>query len=165
VSLCINRRQSPGPTTKTLTTREAIAITRPGEKAPVLGTTEISFSTQTDAATGNVILSDPQLVASHFPALDTEQAARMEQQIKNALPDIHPVPVALQSVLLSLKERAQPENVALNNDPPAIFYSAKPASLVVFDGEPVLAPIGKTGLSSAVNTNWDVFTGGQGWYL
>jgi hypothetical protein len=153
------------PDHKVLTTREAIAITRPGEKTPILGTTEISFSTQTDAAIGNVILSDPELKASHFPALDTQQAARIEQQIKAALPDIHARPVPLQSVLLSLNEHVQPDNVAINNDPPAIFYSAKPASLVVFDGEPILAPIGRTGLSSAVNTNWDVFTNGRGWYL
>ena len=73
------------PDHKVLTTREAIAITRPGEKTPILGTTEISFSTQTDAVSGNVILSDPQLKASHFPALDTQQAARIEQQIKAAL--------------------------------------------------------------------------------
>ncbi|WP_158932334.1 hypothetical protein [Acidisphaera sp. S103] len=148
-----------------LSTREAIAITPPGQTTPILGTTEIDFATQTDAATGNVILSDPQLKASHFPALDTARAAQVEQQIKAALPDVHPQPVALQSVLLSLKDSGQPQNVAINNDPPAIFYSAKPASLVVFDGEPVLAPIGTTGLSSVVNTNWDVFTDGKDWYL
>ena len=77
------------PDHQTLTTREALAITLPGEKKPVLGTTEMSFSTQTDAATGNVILSNPQLLASHFPALDTAQATRIEQQIRDGAPD-HP---------------------------------------------------------------------------
>ncbi len=153
------------PDHKILATREAIAITRPGEKNPILGTTEISFATLTDALTGNVILTDPELKGSHFPALNTQQAEQIEQKIKAALPDIHARPVPLQSVLLSLKENVQAENVAINNDPPAIYYSAKPASLVVFDGEPVLAPIGRTDLSSAVNTNWDVFSDGKGWYL
>ncbi len=46
-----------------------------------------------------------------------------------------------------------------------IFYSDHPASLVVFDGAPVLAPVGKTGLSYAVNTNWDIFSDGKQWYL
>jgi hypothetical protein len=36
---------------------------------------------------------------------------------------------------------------------------------VVFDGEPVLAPVAKTGLSVVVNTNWDLFTDGKGWHL
>jgi hypothetical protein len=55
----------------------------------------------------------------------------------------------------------------LKNDPPAMYYSARPASLVVFDGEPVLAPVAGTSLSVAVNTNWDVFVdaGGKAWYL
>jgi hypothetical protein len=153
------------PEHETLTTREAISITPAGEKTPILGTTELSFSTRTDAATGNVILSNPQLLASHFPALDTSQAARIEAQIKQALPTIQPRPVPLQSVLLSLKQQATPETVALNNDPPTIFFSAQPASLVVFDGEPVLAPVDKTDLSFVVNTNWDVFTDGRDWYL
>ncbi|MEA2741364.1 MAG: hypothetical protein QOH05_4671, partial [Acetobacteraceae bacterium] len=148
-----------------LTTREAIAITLPGEKAPVLGTTEISFSTLTDAATENVVLSDPKLLASHFPALDTAQAARIEQQIKEALPAVHARPVALQTVILSLKQHSEPHNADLNNDPPVILYSAKPASLVVLDGDPVLAPVGKAGLSFAVNTNWNLFTDGKDWYL
>jgi len=153
------------PNHETLTTREAIAITLPGGKSPVLGTTEISFSTQTDAASGDVILTDPHLVASHFPALDTDQATRIEDGIKKALPEIHARPVPLQAVLFSLKQQAQPDNAAVDNTPPAIFYSAKPAILVVFDGEPVMAPVGKTGLSFAVNTNWDIFSDGQAWYL
>src|SRR5271165_893270 len=59
------------PDHETLTSREAIAITRPGETTPVLGTTEISFSTQTDTATGNAILSNTKPLTPHFPALDT----------------------------------------------------------------------------------------------
>ena len=47
--------------------------------------------------------------------------------------------------------------VAVNNDPPVIFHADRPASLVVFDGDPVLAPAGNSGLQFAVNTNWDVF--------
>jgi hypothetical protein len=94
------------PNHETLTTREAIAITLPGEKSPVLGTTEISFTTQTDVASGDVILTGPHLIASHFPALDTAQAERIEDGIRKALPDIHVRPVPLQTVLLSLKQSA-----------------------------------------------------------
>ena len=35
----------------------------------------------------------------------------------------------------------------------------------MFDGEPVLAPAGKTGLTFAVNTNWYVFVDQGTWYL
>jgi hypothetical protein len=153
------------PDHERLTARAAIAITRPTDKTPVLGTIEVSFATLTDAASGEVRLSDGRLVSSHFPALDTEQAALIDEQIKQTLPTIATRPVALQAVLLSLKQLPEAQNVALQNDPPVVFYSNKPASLVVFDGEPVLAPVAKTGLSFAVNTNWDVFTDGKDWYL
>lgn len=153
------------PEHKILTARAAIAITPPEQKTPVLGTIELTLATQTDAATDNVVLSDPHLLSSRFPALDTDQAARIDERIKTALPHIQMQPVPLQSVLLSLKEVSRASNVPLENAPPVIFYSDKPASLVVFDGEPVLAPAGKNGLSFAVNTNWDIFSDGKAWYL
>ena len=149
----------------TLIARAAIAITRRGEKTPIIGTVEVSLATRTDPATDQVILSDPQLVASHFPALDTAQATQLEGRIRQGLLQIATRSIPLKAVLLSLKEHNAPATVELPTEPPAIFHSATPASLVVFDGEPVLAPVAKTGLSFAVNTNWDVFTDGKDWYL
>jgi hypothetical protein len=148
-----------------LTTREAIAITPRGAKQPMLGTTEISFSTHTDAATDMVSLTDAALISSHFPSLDTAAAAGLEAQIKAALPGIHPAPVPLQSILLSLEQQQVAETASISNDPPKIFYSSKPASLVVFDGDPVLVAVDKTDLSYAVNTNWNIFTDGKNWFL
>jgi hypothetical protein len=51
---------------QTQTTGEAIAISKRRED-PDPGYTEISFETETDAATSEVLLSDPKLLASHFP--------------------------------------------------------------------------------------------------
>ena len=85
------------------------------------------------------------------------------------------VPIA--SVVLGLREGAQapaPAPVSavatappIDNAPPRIFVSDRPASLVVSDGEPVMAPIANTPLSFAVNTNWDVFRDASTstWYL
>ena len=71
-------------------------------------------------------------------------------------------------LLLSLRSGSEtpPSAPPLQHAPPAIFYSARPASLLVFDGEPVLAPVAGTPLSVAVNTNWDVFVDGssKAWY-
>ncbi len=153
------------PDHKTLTARAAVAISPPNAKAPILGTVEVSLDTNTDLATRTVILSDPKLDASRFPALDTGQAAQLEEKIKAALPHLHMRPVPLDSVLLSLKETPEAKPAAVDNTPPVIFHSEKPASLVVFDGDPVLAPAGHSGLSFAVNTNWGVFSDGRGWYL
>jgi hypothetical protein len=157
----------PGQTT--LDARAAVSITRQGSSRPVLGTVEVTARTVADFATRTVTLSDLRLVSSHFPALDTAEAARLEGRIRAAMPDLAFKRVPLDTVLLSLRDSAEvPSDPAVTNDPPEIFYSARPASLVVFDGDPVLAPIGGSTLKLAVNTNWDVFfdPAGEGsWYL
>lgn len=154
------------PNHEKLTARAALAITRQGQKTPIVGTVEISLATRVNAANGDVMLSDPQLVATHFPSLDTAQAAQLEERIKTALlSGIETTHIPINAVLLSLKEQDAPPAAPLATEPPVIFHSSTPASLVIFDGEPVLAPAGKSGLSVAVNTNWDVFTDGKTWYL
>jgi hypothetical protein len=152
------------PDQKTLTARAAVAITPQGKDKPILGTIEVSMATRTEPGGGMVELADPTLVASHFPALDTEQAAALDAKIRATLPRVTLRPVPLEAVQLSLKQLPVGE-VAVQNEPPAIFYASRPASLVVFDGDPVLAPVGKSGLSFAVNTNWDVFVENGTWYL
>ncbi len=129
-----------------------------------MGTIELTLASTVDEAAGTVSLSDARLVSSHFPALDTQQAAGLESKIREALAAMPVRQVPLTSVLLSLKQLpATP--VKVNNEPPVIFYADHPASLVVFDGEPVLVPAGKSGLSFAVNTNWGVFVDHGTWYL
>src|SRR5262249_58931796 len=92
-----------------------------------------------------VILTSPTLLSSQFPTLDTARAAQIEERIKAELPFVGPKRVPLAMVLLSLRHRAErPPDIAFNNDPPRIFVSTRPASLVVFDGEPLLTPIART---------------------
>ncbi len=152
------------PDRERLTARAAIAITPAGQTKPILGTIEVSLATKTDTQAGIVTLSDPTLLATHFPSLDTEAAAALQTKIGAALPRLATRPVPLETVLLSLG-RPPTSEVPVNNNPPTIFYANQPASLVVFDGEPVMAPIGNTGLTFAVNTNWDVFADNGTWYL
>jgi hypothetical protein len=156
------------PEHRTLETRIAVGILRNGTKAPVLGTINVAFTTRIDLADRAVILTVPRLSSSHFPALDTARAAQIEERIKAELALIGPKRVPLAMVVLSLRNQTErPPEVALNNDPPRILVSTRPASLVVFDGEPLLTPIAGTSLSFAVNTNWDVFFDAptRTWYL
>ena len=54
-----------------------------------------------------------------------------------------------------------PKNVdGVKADPPVIFFSKTPAVLVNIDGDPIWATIPKNDLTSAVNTNWDLFQHG-----
>ncbi|MBE2257336.1 MAG: hypothetical protein IAE88_00670 [Rhodobacteraceae bacterium] len=152
---------------QTLRTRIAVALTPTGARAAVLGTIEVSFATSTDLATRWVSLSKPQLVSSRFPAADTAQAQRFEESIRKALSALPAKRVPLDMILLSLRQDSEtPPAVALHNEPPQIFVSQRPASLLLFDGEPVMAPVAGTPLTVAVNTNWDVFFDGDdsAWY-
>jgi hypothetical protein len=154
------------PGRQKLTARTAIAVTPPGQgqQKPVLGTIELTLDTTTDAATGIVHLSSPTLLATHFPSLDTRQAQDLEAKLRTALSQMPIRDVPLTAILLSLNQMPV-ASVAVNNDPPVIFTADRPASLVVFDGDPVIVPVGQTGLSFAVNTNWDVFADQGTWYL
>jgi hypothetical protein len=152
------------PDRRRITARAALAISRAGQPQPLMGTIELTLATSVDEAAGIVNLSDPQLISSHFPALDTQQASTLEAKIREALGQMQIRQVPLTAVLLSLKQLPVAA-VRVNNEPPVIFYADHPASLVVFDGEPVLVPAGKSGLKYAVNTNWGVFTERGTWYL
>jgi hypothetical protein len=154
------------PDQKRLTARAALAIVRQGSTEPIVGTIEVAFDTSVDTASRTVSLSAPQLLSTHFPSLDTEQATQLQTRIAEALPEIATRQLPLTAVLGSLKQTPAVKSVALNNDPPVIFHSQGPASLVVFGGDPVMAPIGSSGISFAVNTNWQVFEDQAGaWYL
>jgi hypothetical protein len=152
------------PERKRLSARAALSIVRPGEKHPLMGTIDLSLATAVDAAAGVVNLSDPQLISTHFPSLDTQQAAALEAKVRAALTAMEIRQVPLASVQLSLKQLPV-TSIVVRNEPPIIFYSERPASLVVFDGEAVLVPAGKSGLTYAVNTNWNVFVDHGTWYL
>jgi hypothetical protein len=129
-----------------------------GAKSAILGTIDLAFTTQTSLAERTVTLTDARLVAAHFPSTTPDRAAQIEQRIRVAVANLGVKQVPLAAVVMSLRQQTEkPPEIALNNTPPRIFASTRAASLVVFDGEPILAPIAGTSLSYAVNTNWDVF--------
>jgi hypothetical protein len=156
----------PGQTS--IQVRVAVQINRAPGAPPILGVLEATADTRTDFAQRWVIFSNVRITATHFPTLDTAHAAALQQRIASFAAALDARRVPLDSVLLSLRnEPAEAAPVATNDTAPVIFHSESPASLVVFDGEPVLAPIGQTGLSLAVNTNWSMVTDGKTgrWYL
>jgi hypothetical protein len=155
----------PGRTTVNATA--AMMIDKAGSK-PIVGTVDISAATQTDFTGRWVTFSDIQVLATHFPMLDTDQAARVQARITTIAAKLGGRRVPLDTLLLALDEtQAATKPVAVNNTPPVIFHSTLPAVLVVTDGAPVLAPISGTGLSFAVNTNWSLLqkTATGRWYL
>ena len=155
----------PGRTS--LTARAAIEIAPAGGK-PFLGTIDVVGDTQTDFATRSVLFSNPRLLDSHFPSLDTARAARVDARIRAALGDIGVKRIPLDTVLLGLAGGSGPSQEApVSNTPPQIFVSDHPAVLLAFDGEPVMVPLQASPLSRAVNANWTVLEdpASRSWFL
>jgi hypothetical protein len=145
------------PEQKRISVRAAVAITPKGADRPFLGTIELDGDTDVDMANRDVAVSHLALTGSHFPTLDTNRAAEVDQKLRAAVAALPEKHIPLDTVLLSpgLAD-ATPKPVAVSNEPPVIFARSTPASLVVFNGPPVLAPVAGSTVRRAVNTNWTV---------
>jgi hypothetical protein len=96
-----------------------------------------------------------------FPNTSDSEAASLRKVVEELIPPGQATTISLDRVLASLNPEEQPVQraVEVNIQPPKIFYSRKPAILVMFMGEPELKPVdtNRTDLMFALNTNWDVF--------
>ncbi len=140
-----------------LSFRSAIAVKRAGEDQPVLGVITAQAKTKVSMAERSVLLTDPQ-VQVHFPDLQASAIGDLEQIVREALPNRQTMVVDLDRILSYVsRSEVQAKEIAVNLEPPPIFYSDKPAILVIFMGEPRFKPAPGTNLLFAANTNWDVF--------
>jgi hypothetical protein len=93
-----------------------------------------------------------------FPTLERDQLRTAVEEIIASVVSNDKV-IALDRVLANIDtSQIIPKNVeGVKADPPQIFFSKTPAILVNIDGEPIWSPIPQNDLTSAVNTNWDLF--------
>lgn len=134
------------------------------------GVAEIEADTVTDNVNRMVTVM-PRKRELRFP----NTAAVEEDALRKVVNELHPpvkaLTVSLDRILAYLDPAQQPQQrtVELNLEPPKIFFSRKPAILVMFLGEPQLQPVvkDKNDLMFAINTNWDLFydTTKQRYYL
>jgi len=141
---------------KQLKCRMAFALTAPGQ-AQVLGVASLTANTIVDSSSRTAFLRDINVTSVRFPAADPATASRMDLLFRSMLPS-GGEPISIDRVMAMIeRDKIPAQSVAVKNDPPVVYYSASPAILLIVDGEPVLAPVEKTGLEFLVNTNWDVF--------
>jgi len=153
------------PNYTVLSAMAALAVTQAGAKGPTYGTATFSGYTAADFQTGIVTLTDPRITGTHWPGLGASQAASLDALARGAI-QLKNSTVPLATVLASLDaSKALPKPVAVRNDPPQIFTTTGKGILVVFDGNPIMAPIQGTSLTFAVNTNWAVISDGARYYL
>jgi hypothetical protein len=139
-----------------LTGRLALALTPQGAKEPVFGVARVEADTQTDTESRTVYLYNVRLTTVHFPLKDSSK----EEQIAKAARELFVQPaitISLDRLLASLElGQSGFRETKVSLDPPKVFYSDKPAILVIVDGKPVLIDIESTGLQNVLNTNWDL---------
>ncbi len=135
--------------------RCALEITVQGEPQPAYGVAAVQADTALNDTTNTVLLTNIQ-VAIRFPDMTYDQAAPLKALVKDVLPNRPYLSIDLSRVLAYMHDQPAPPGVALNLDPPPIYYSASPAILVIFMGQPEFKPITGTKLMFAVNTNWAI---------
>src|SRR5437868_875166 len=141
---------------KQLFARVAFSLTPSGGQE-VLGVVSLRADTLVDTDARTVFLRDIEVADVRFPSLDSNTAAQMAQLLRQLVPPGGET-ISLDRVMADLQHAKAPARpVEVQNDPPQIFYSTSPAVLLLVQGEPVLAPIEKTGLEFLGNANGDVF--------
>ena len=139
----------------------AVSYTPKGTKKADLGTIRLESPTSTSVQDRMVNFVKVDVAAMNFPSLEKLETQEVLTEIKKSLPQEN-VLIALDRILAAVDtSQISVKGVKINTEPPPIFYSTKPAILVQFDGELIMAPIDGTSLKYVVNTNWDVFLDGD----
>lgn len=106
-----------------------------------------------------------------FPNASEQETALLGAAVDELHPRGAAMVISLDRVLAYVNPADQPTQprVQVNLEPPRIFYSERPAILVMFLGEPQFKPVetNRTDLLFALNTNWELFydTASQHYYL
>jgi hypothetical protein len=147
--------------------RMAFTITPTGGKQHV-GVLTGQLQTATNFDDRTVVLSNPQVKELYFPSLDAATTAQMDQLVRSFLNPAFTTTISVDRLAASVKKaKTTPPTASLNNQPPAIFISMKPAILLLVNGTPTMAPIANSNIQFVVNANWPLFTqqGSSGYYL
>jgi hypothetical protein len=135
----------------------AVSYTPKGSNKSELGAIRLESATSTSVEERMVNFIKVDITSMNFPSLEKAETQEVLNEIRKSLPK-DTVLIALDRILAAVDTSLiAPKNVKINTEPPPIFYSTKPAILVQFDGEMIMAPVSGTALKYAVNTNWDFF--------
>jgi len=113
-----------------------------------------------------VAVENTEITVTSFPVGDAKRREQLDAIVRStAQQRTHYVPLDVILTYIA-PDASVEEEEGLSFEPPPIFYSSKPAILVMTDGEPLLAPLPDTKLQYVVNTNWDLFRYKEKeWYL
>ncbi len=123
----------------------------PGQ--PTFGTIQLTAKTRVDRAARTVFLEQLEIAQASFPSAGVQAdayVATLRSLVPREMKDISLD--RLEASLAILEARQQVALQPLNNTPPAIVFSTRPALLVPLDGPPVYRPVEDTELERVFNT-------------
>lgn len=145
---------------KNIHARSAIAVKDGKSKKVTYGIAEWDGETVVNQ-NARIVAVIPKKRELRFPNTSEAAAEALRRVVEEIRPFDQAITVSLDRILACLDPTQQPQQhaVDLNLDPPKIFFSSKPAILVMIQGEPKLQPVdaSKNDLMFVVNTNWDIF--------
>jgi hypothetical protein len=133
--------------------RAAFAVTEGQDKQPSYGVLWFSARTEIDKVNRVVTFSDFKMTRMNFPSAPErvtayQSALQARAQQKGEM-------IALDRLLadMAINEAATVgSGYAVKNDPPQVFFSTKPAILILIDGSPELRTVKETNLERVINT-------------
>ena len=150
-----------------LDVRLAFTFTPTGGQQQV-GVITAQMQTNVNFDTHTVFLSNPQVTSVTFPSLPAAQSEQLGAQVRTFLNPARTMTISLDRLVASVKKTQTPPSMAeVNNTPPEIFVSVRPAILLLVNGSPAMANIANSNIQFVVNANWPVFQaqGGGAYYL
>lgn len=133
--------------------RAAVAVADGQKGQTTYGVIWFAARTEIDKVNRLVTMTDFQITRVSFPTAP-DRAAAFQDLLQRRVPAAGSV-IALDRLLADMAV-AQAEwhdsGHQLRNDPPRIFFSTRPAILVLIDGEPVLRAVAGTRLGRVINT-------------
>jgi hypothetical protein len=123
-----------------------------------VGALKITADLVADFENRTATLYNRRLDKMWFPELDEAGQEALGRKIRSLAknePEVMPLDTVL--AYIAQGDAAKGEAAKLSMEPPVIFYSAEPAFLLQFNGDPVFKALDFAFLAGyAVNTNWDV---------
>ncbi|MGE5152934.1 MAG: LysM peptidoglycan-binding domain-containing protein [Bdellovibrio bacteriovorus] len=128
--------------------RAAVAVTPAGQGEEAFGVVEAQAQTQVDRAQREVVIENLRIVKVQFPTLPTEG----EELAKAFGSAVRVVPLDRLEASLAAAGVTPPAGLAVQNAPPRIIVSDRPAVLVPIQGTAIWKPVPETQLLRVINT-------------
>ena len=134
-----------------LTARDAVAVQEAGQPFPTYGVVTLKAITLVDKTRRTVSLENIQVVGGYFPAAQQHSPDYLGL-VRNTFPKQLPG-VSLDRLEASFVPAPSPGSSPepLNNAPPKVIVSDKPAILVSIDGPPTFGPVPGTEMQRVIN--------------